>query len=211
MKKSGYEGECLLNIDPKPLLLVLSGPSGAGKDAVLTRLKEMGFPLEFIVTITTRPRRNSEKDNIDYHFVSGESFQKMIEAKELLEWAKVYGNWYGVPRQPVKQALAEGRDTILKVDIQGAATIKKILPQAVFIFLMPLSKEDLVTRLRERNSESASDLDLRLRTAEEEMEKLPIFDYAIVNKHGQIDQVISGIKAIITAEKLRVAPREYCL
>ena len=211
MKKSGYEGECLLNIDPKPLLLVLSGPSGAGKDAVLTRLKKMGFPLEFIVTVTTRPRRNSEKDNIDYHFVSGESFQKMIEAKELLEWAKVYGNWYGVPRQPVKQALAEGRDTILKVDIQGAATIKKILPQAVFIFLMPLLKEDLVTRLRERNSESASDLDLRLRTAEEEMKKLPIFDYAIVNKHGQIDQVISEIKAIITAEKLRVAPREYCL
>ena len=211
MKKSGYESAYLLNIDPKPLLLVLSGPSGAGKDAVLTRLKKMGFPLEFIVTVTTRPRRNSEKDNIDYHFVSGESFQKMIEAKELLEWAKVYGNWYGVPGQPVKQALAEGRDTILKVDIQGATTIKKILPQAVFIFLMPLSKEDLVTRLRERNSESASDLDLRLRTAEEEMKKLPIFDYAIVNKHGQIDQVILEVKAIITAEKLRVTPREYCL
>lgn len=211
MKISGYEGERLFNIDPKPLLLVLSGPSGAGKDAVLTRLKEMGFPLEFIVTVTTRPRRNSEKDNIDYHFVSGESFQKMIEAKELLEWAKVYGNWYGVPRQPVKQALAEGRDTILKIDIQGATTIKKILPQAVFIFLMPLSKEDLVTRLRQRNSESASDLDLRLRTVEEEIKKLPIFDYVIVNKHGQIDQVISEIKAIITAEKLRVTPREYYL
>ena len=211
MKKSGYESAYLLNIDPKPLLLVLSGPSGAGKDAVLTRLKEMGFPLEFIVTVTTRPRRNSEKDNIDYHFVSGESFQKMIEAKELLEWAKVYGNWYGVPGQPVKQALAEGRDTILKIDIQGATTIKKILPQAVFIFLMPLSKEDLVIRLRGRNSESASDLDLRLRTVEEEMKKLPIFDYAIVNKHGQIDQVILEVKAIITAEKLRVTPREYCL
>ncbi len=211
MKKSGYERECLLDIDPKPLLLVLSGPSGAGKDAVLTRLKELGLPLEFIVTVTTRPRRNSEKDNIDYHFVSGESFQEMIEAKELLEWAKVYGNWYGMPKQPVKQALAEGRDTILKVDIQGATTIKKILPQAVFIFLAPLSKEDLVTRLRERNSESASDLDLRLRTVEEEMKKLPIFDYVIVNKQGQIDQVISEIKAIITAEKLRVTPREYCL
>ncbi|MCJ7769410.1 MAG: guanylate kinase [Dehalococcoidales bacterium] len=211
MKKSGYESAYLLNIDPKPLLLVLSGPSGAGKDAVLTRLKEMGFPLEFIVTVTTRPRRNSEKDNIDYHFVSGESFQKMIEAKELLEWAKVYGNWYGVPGQPVKQALAEGRDTILKIDIQGATTIKKILPQAVFIFLMPLSKEDLVTRLRGRNSESASDLDLRLRTVEEEIKKLPIFDYVIVNKHGQIDQVILEVKAIITAEKLRVTPREYFL
>ena len=211
MKKSGYESECLLDIDPKPLLLVLSGPSGAGKDAVLTRLKELGLPLEFIVTATTRPRRNSEQDNIDYHFVSGESFQKMIEAKELLEWAKVYGNLYGVPRQPVKRALAEGRDTILKVDIQGAATIKKILPQAVFIFLTPLSKEDLTARLRERNSESTSDLDLRLKTVEEEMKKLPIFDYVVVNKQGKIDQVVSNIKAIIAAEKLRVAPREYCL
>ena len=211
MKKSGYKSECLLDINFKPLLLVLSGPSGAGKDAVLTRLKELGLPLDFIVTVTTRPRRNSEQDNIDYRFVSEESFQKMIEAKELLEWAKVYGNWYGVPRQPVKQALAEGRDTILKVDIQGATTIKKILPQAVFIFLTPLSKEDLAARLRERNSESASDLDLRLKTAKDEMKRLPMFDYVVVNKQGQIDQVISEIKAIITAEKLRVTPREYPL
>jgi guanylate kinase len=211
MKKSGYNSECLLDIDQKPLLLVLSGPSGAGKDAVLARLKETGFPIEFVVTVTTRPRRSSERDNIEYHFVSGESFQKMIEANELLEWAKVYGNLYGVPRQPVKQALAAGKDTLLKIDTQGAATIKKTLPQAVFIFLTPISKEDLATRLRGRNSESASDLDLRLKTVDEEMKKLPMFDYVVVNKHGQIDQVISDIKAIITAEKLRVTPREYHL
>jgi len=211
MKKSGYKRECLLDIDPKPLLLVLSGPSGAGKDAVLTRLKELGVPLEFIVTATTRPRRDSEQDNIDYRFVSAERFQKMIEANELLEWARVYGNLYGVPRQPVKRALAEGRDTILKVDIQGATAIKKILPQAVFIFLTPLSKEDLAARLRGRNSESASDLELRLKTAEEEMKKLPMFDYVVVNEQGQIDRVVSDIKAIIAAEKLRVTPREYNL
>jgi guanylate kinase len=211
MKKSGYKHKGLLDTDPKPLLLVLSGPSGAGKDAVLTRLKELGLPLEFIVTITTRPRRNSERDNIDYRFVSGESFRKMIEAKELLEWAEVYGNLYGVPRQAIKQALAEGKDTILKVDIQGAATIKKILPQAVFIFLTPLSKEDLVTRLRERDSESSSDLELRLKTAEEEMKRLPMFDYVVVNKQGQMDKVVSDIKAIIIAEKLRAAPRDYTL
>jgi guanylate kinase len=211
MKKSGYKHKGLLDTDPKPLLLVLSGPSGAGKDAVLTRLKELGLPLEFIVTITTRPRRNSERDNIDYRFVSGESFRKMIEAKELLEWAEVYGNLYGVPTQAVKQALAEGKDTILKVDIQGATTIKKILPQAVSIFLTPLSKEDLVTRLRERDSESSSDLELRLKTAEEEMKRLPMFDYVVVNKQGQMDKVVSDIKAIITAEKLRAAPRDYTL
>ena len=211
MKKSSYEGECLLNIDPKPLLLVLSGPSGAGKDAVLTRLKEMGFPLEFIVTITTRPRRNSEKDNIDYRFVSGENFQNMIEAKELLEWAKVYGNWYGVPRQPVKQALAEGRDTILKVDIQGAATIKRIAPQAIFIFVMPPTPEELSQRLRQRHTESSFDLALRLQTAEEEIKQLSLFDYVVYNREGEVDRAVSDIAAIITAEKCRVTPREIAL
>lgn len=208
MKKSGYKSECLLDIDPKPLLFVLSGPSGAGKDAVLNRLKKIGFPMEFIVTATTRPRRSGEKDNREYHFVSEESFRKMIEANELLEWAKVYGNWYGVPKQPVKQALAEGKDTILKIDTQGAVTIKKALPQAVFIFLTPLSKGDLAARLKGRNSETASDLELRLKTVEEEMKELPMFDYVVVNEHGQIDRVISDIKAIITTEKLRVTPRE---
>ena len=211
MKKSSYESQGRLNSAPEPLLLVLSGPSGAGKDAVLAGLKEQGFPFELIVTVTTRPRRNCEKDNIDYRFVTREAFQKMIEAEELLEWANVYGNWYGVPRQPVKQALAGGRDTVIKVDIQGAATIKKIIPQAVLVFLMPLSKEDLVTRLNQRNTESASDLDLRLRTAEEEIEKLSIFDYLVVNQQGQIDKVISEIKAIITAEKCRVTPRKITL
>jgi guanylate kinase len=211
MKKSGYESEGRLNSAPKPILLVISGPSGAGKDAVLTRLKEQGFPFEFITTVTTRPRRNSERDNIDYHFVTGKVFQKMVEGEELLEWANVYGNWYGVPRQPVKQALVGGKDTIIKVDIQGAATIKNILPQAVLIFLAPLSKDDLITRLNGRNTESASDLDLRLRTAEQEIEKLSMFDYLLVNKQGQIDKVISEIKAIITAEKCRVTPRKIAL
>jgi len=211
MKKSDCESEDLLNLATRPLLLVLSGPSGAGKDAVLTRLKELGLPLEFIVTVTTRPRRNSEKDNVDYHFISRESFQKMIEEKELLEWANVYGNWYGVPKQPVKQALDGGRDVLVKVDIQGATTIKKILPQAVFIFLTPPSKKELITRLKKRNTESASALALRLKTAEEEIEKLPMFDYVVVNKQGKIDRVVSEIKAIIVAEKLRVTPGEYCL
>jgi len=211
MKKSDCDSEDLLNLATRPLLLVLSGPSGAGKDAVLTRLKELGLPLEFIVTVTTRPRRNSEKDDVDYHFISRENFQKMIKEKELLEWANVYGNWYGVPKQPVKQALDRGRDVMVKVDIQGATTIKKVLPQAVFIFLAPPSKKELITRLKKRNTESASALALRLRTAEEEIEKLPMFDYVVVNKQGQIDRVVSEIKAIIVAEKLRVTPREYNL
>ncbi|GAI21813.1 unnamed protein product, partial [marine sediment metagenome] len=167
--------------------------------------------VEFITTVTTRPQRAREKNNVDYHFVSRESFQRMIENKELLEWANVYGNWYGVPKQPVKQALDKGRDIIVKVDIQGAATIKKILPQAVFIFFVPPSREELVTRLKQRHTESSFDLALRIKTAEEEIKQLPLFDYVVVNKRDEIDLAVSAIEAIITAEKCRVTPREISL
>ena len=197
--------------EERPLFIVLSGPSGIGKDAILARMKESDYPLEYITTVTTRPRRVKERDNVDYHFISTESFQGMISGNELLEWANVYGNWYGVPKGAVKQALDKGRDTIVKVDIQGAATIKKILPQAVFIFLMPASMEELALRLKQRHTESPSDLTLRTKTAEEEIKQLPLLDYIVVNKQDEIDLAVSEIKAIITAEKCRVAPREITL
>ena len=210
MKKTSHKSESPFSLPAKPLLIVLSGPSGAGKDAVLNRLKESGYPLEFITTVTTRPQRAIEK-NAAYHFVSEENFQRMMENKELLEWAKVYGNWYGVPKQPVRQALEKGRDILVKIDVQGAATIKKILPQAVFIFLMPPSREELARRLKDRHTESPLDADLRLKTAEEEIKQLPLFDYVVVNKQDEVDSAVSAIKAIITAEKRRVAPREISL
>ena len=147
MEKATYRSQALLNLPAKPLLIVLSGPSGVGKDAVLDGLKKTGYPLEYITTVTTRSQRAKERNDVDYHFVSTEKFQEMTKHEELLEWAKVYGNWYGIPRQPVKQALDQGRDTVVKVDVQGAATIKKILPQAVFIFLVPPSIEELAERL----------------------------------------------------------------
>jgi len=211
MKKPSPKSEPPFNLLSKPLFIVLSGPSGAGKDAVLSRMRKSGYPVEFITTVTTRPQRAREKNNVDYHFVSMESFQRMIENKELLEWANVYGNWYGVPKQPVKQALDKGRDIIVKVDIQGAATIKKILPQAVFIFFLPPSREELATRLKQRHTESHFDLALRLKTAEEEIKQLPLFDYVVVNKRDEIDLAVSAIEAIITAEKCRVTPREISL
>ena len=133
MKKSGYENDNLINFGNKPLLLILSGPSGAGKDSILSRMKELKIPLDFIVTITTRLKRPEEKDGIAYHFTSEKRFKNMISAGELLEWASVYGNWYGVPKEPVKQSLNKGQDVILKVDIQGVSTIKKIIPKAISI------------------------------------------------------------------------------
>lgn len=196
---------------PKPLLIVLSGPSGVGKDAILSRMRELNLPLAYITTVTTRPKRTSEKDRVDYHFVSPEKFQEMLQQGELLEWANVYGSWYGVPRKPVKQALDRGRDAIVKVDVQGAATIKRILPQAVFIFLMPPSLKELKLRLKQRHNESSFSLSVRLRTAEEEIKQVASFDYIVLNRRDEVDQAVSDIAAIITAEKCRVKPREIAL
>ncbi len=195
----------------KPLLLVLSGLSGVGKDAVLNGLRRSGSPLEFIVTLTTRTRRPNENDGVHYHFVSGTEFQEMIDGNQLLEWASVYGNRYGVPAEPVRQALKNGKDVVIKVDVQGAATIKKILPQAVLVFLATPSMEDLAQRLKQRRTETPSDLELRLKTAGEEMEKLPLFDYLVFNRQGELDRAVADIEAIITAEKCRVTPREISL
>jgi len=209
--KMSHEGHSLLSPSAKALLIVLSGLSGAGKDAVLTRLRKSSYPLEFIVTVTTRTRRPSERDGVHYRFVSRNEFQELIDRNELLEWANVYGNFYGVPKEPAKQALKSGKDVIVKVDVQGAATIKKILPQAVFIFLAPPSMEELVLRLKQRRTESPSDLELRLKTADEELEKLPIFDYLVFNRQDEIDRAAADIEAIIAAEKCRVTPRELTL
>ena len=197
----------MIGSSANPLLIVLSGPSGVGKDAVLDGIKKRGYPLHYAVTATTRPRRKRETHNVDYHFVSKAEFEKMIEKGELLEWANVYGNLYGVPKSEVQQAMDRGRDVIVKVDIQGAATIKKTVPQAVFIFLAPPSMEDLRKRLEQRKTESSIDLEVRMKAAEKEMNSLPMFDYAVVNHKDGIEQAISQIESIITAEKCRVKPR----
>ena len=178
-----------------------------GKDAVLARMKELGRPLHYVVTATTRSQRAEEKNGVDYHFLSQEEFQQMIDKGQLLEWAKVYGNYYGVPRDEITRALSKGIDAIAKVDVQGAASIKKTLPQAVFIFLMPPSMEDLELRLKQRHSESSNDLALRLEKAREEIKNLPLFDYVITSYQDKIDSIVSQIDAIVAAEKCRVEPR----
>ena len=204
MKKADHSSQPELDLPKRPLLIVLSGPSGVGKDAVLARMKESGPPINYVVTLTTRPQRANETNNSDYHFVSNEKFKQLLEDKRMLESANVYGNWYGVPREAVEQALEQGQDVMVKVDIQGAASIKKMLPQAITIFIKPPSMEELGQRLKERRTESPFDLALRLKTADEEMKQMSRFGYAVVNEWEKIDQAVAEIKAIITAEKYRV-------
>lgn len=190
-----------------PLLVVVSGPSGVGKDAALVGIKEARLPLHHVVTATTRPKRPGERDAIDYHFVSEKRFQQMVETHQFLEWAKVYGNYYGVLKKDVKEALDKGLDVIVKVDVQGAATIKRITPDAVLIFLMPPSKQELVNRLKQRHGQLDNELYSRLETAQEELECLPLFDYVIITQKDKLDVTVSEINAIVTAEKCRVQPR----
>lgn len=192
---------------PAPVLVILSGPSGVGKDAVLARMKQLSLPLEYITTITTRPIRKGEINGRDYHFSRKEDFRELLDQSELLEWAEVYGNYYGVPKAPVRESLKDGRDVIIKVDVQGAATIKKIAPEAVFIFLLPPSLEELTQRLSMRLTESPETLRKRLDTAPKELACLELFDYFVVNHDDRIDNAVDEISAIIKAEKARVHPR----
>jgi len=194
-----------------PLLIVISGPSGVGKDATLARMKESGLAFNCIVTTTTRQKRAGEKDGVDYHFLSEEQFHKMVKTRQFLEWAKVYDNYYGVPKKEIKEALKRGEDAIVKVDVQGAATIKKIMPDAVFIFLMPPSIEELTKRLKQRHSKLSAELKLRLDKAQEEIKKISLFDYVAVSHKDKLDLTVSQINAIITAERCRVKPRVVSL
>lgn len=194
-----------------PLLVVISGPSGVGKDATVDRMKESGLTFRHIVTATTRPKRTGEKDGVDYHFLSEEQFHKVVEAGQFLEWAKVYDNYYGVPKKEIKEALKKGKDVVVKVDVQGAATIRQILPDAVFIFLMPPSTEELAKRLKQRGSQISSESKLRLDKAQEEIKNLPLFDYVVISYKDKLDLIVSQINAIITAERCRVRPRVISL
>ncbi|HXX59342.1 MAG TPA: guanylate kinase [Dehalococcoidales bacterium] len=194
-----------------PLLIVISGPSGVGKDAVLNCLKATEPGMAFVTTLTTRPKRPMEIDCKDYTFVSVAKFEELLKAGELMENANVYGNWYGVPKQQIREALKAGKDCVVKVDVQGASTIKKLAPEGVFIFLMPPSLEELENRLRKRYTESAEQLKIRLATARSEIKKVRLFDYTVNNHNGCLDDAVADIKAIIKAEKCRVTHRYLIL
>ena len=196
---------------PEPLLVVISGPSGVGKDSVIRRMKERNLPFHFVVTATTRPPRPGERDGVDYFFVSREKFAEMIDQGELLEYALVYNDYKGIPKDQVRRALASGKDVVMRVDVQGAATVRRLVPEVVLIFLTTESEEELVRRLQKRKTESAEDLKLRIATARKELERLPEFDYVVVNREGKLEEAVETIIAIMTAEHHRIPHRKVTL
>lgn len=196
---------------PEPQLVVLSGPSGVGKDSALMRMRELGFPFHFVVTATDRPQRPGEIDGVDYHFVSTARFEQMIAEQELLEWARVYNDYKGIPKWDVRNALNSGRDVILRIDVQGVATLKKLAPDALTIFIAPSNFNDLRVRLRTRRTDSPNEIEERLAKAASEMEQIHLFDYVVVNPAAQLDTAVGQIRSIIFAEKQRVRPRRIQL
>jgi guanylate kinase len=196
---------------PSPLLIVISGPSGAGKDSILQRMKERNLPFHFVVTATTRPPRPNEVHGQHYFFVTKEEFARMIEQNELLEYAIVYGDYKGIPKQQVRQALASGQDVILRIDVQGAETIRKLVPEALLIFVTVESEEELVRRLKRRKTESPEELALRIATARKELQRVEAFDYVVVNEEDRLDEAVDTIAAIIVAEHHRVHHRRIRL
>lgn len=192
---------------PNPMLVVVSGPSGVGKSTIVAELARRHPQVVPIVTATTRPRRSGELDKVHYHFLSGEEFQQLRDRRGLLEHAMVHDHWYGTPIDQVRGILAAGRDAILTIDPQGARSVRELVPDALLIFIMPPSIEDLEERLERRGSEDGPARALRRRNAETEMAAAGDYDYAIVNQTDHPDDAVEQIWEIIQAEARRDPPR----
>jgi guanylate kinase len=196
---------------PTPLLIVISGPSGAGKDTVVQRMKERGMPFHFVVTATTRPKRPNETNGRDYFFVTKEEFARMIDENELFEYAIVYGDYKGPPKAQVREALASGQDVVMRLDVQGAETVRKLVPEALLIFITAENGQELERRLRERKTETPAELSIRIATARQELKRVEAFDYIVINSDDQLDETVDRISSIIDAEHHRVKPRKVSL
>ncbi len=177
----------------------------------MQRMKERGLPFHFVVTATTRPQRANEVHGRDYWFVSKDEFARMIDEDELIEHAIVYGDYKGIPKQQVREALASGMDVVMRVDVQGAESVRRMARQALMIFITTESEKDLVHRLETRKTETADSLALRIATARKELNRVEAFDYVIVNREFHLDETVDTIRAIIDAEHHRVHPRKVAL
>ncbi|NSW51873.1 MAG: guanylate kinase [Anaerolineae bacterium] len=191
--------------NPTPLLIVISGLSGAGKDAVVGKLKEKEFPFHFVVTATSRPPRPNEVNGVDYFFFTRDEFQAMIARGDLIEYALVYDQFKGVPKQQVEAALSSGKDVVMRVDYQGAKTIRSMYPDARLIFILPENPLEWLKRLVDRGEDSEEQLKIRLDTAQKEMEAARCyFDYVVINPEGKLDQAADMVISIINAEHHRI-------
>jgi len=194
---------------PGAMLVVISGPSGVGKDAILDVLRSLPGNRDhhYVVTCTTRGRRPGEVDGVSYHFLPAERFLALRDSGGLLEANEVHGNWYGTPRDQVVDALAEGRQAILKIDVQGADVVRARVPDALLIFVAPPSIKTLVTRLTSRATETAEELAVRQRNAAAEMARRKDYDYVVINETGQLERTAERISEIIALERARHAER----
>jgi guanylate kinase len=195
----------------EPLLIVISGPSGVGKDSVVERMAERNLPFHFVVTATTRPPREDEVHGVDYFFFTKDEFAEMIEQDELLEYAIVYNEFKGIPKTQVREALASGKDVVMRLDVQGAATIRELSPEALLIFLTTETEEELENRLKTRRTEEPEVLKLRIATARQELKQVVEFDYVVPNRDSRLDETVDNIEAIINAEHHRVNHRKVTL
>ena len=197
--------------EKSPLLIVISGPSGIGKDTVVQGLKARKLPFHFVITATSRAPRKREVEGVDYFFYTKEKFKEMIDAGEFLESAWVYTAYKGVPKSQVREALETGEDVVMRLDFQGAETVRKLCPDAILIFLTAKNKGEWLQRLKDRRSETEKELQVRIETAKAEYESLDIFDYIVVNEEDQLDHTLDVIESIISAEHHRVHPRKVQL
>src|SRR5258708_4869593 len=189
------------------LLFVLSAPSGTGKDTVINALAKRGINFHVVASVTTRAPRSGESEGNPYHFLSKEAFEEMIAQGELLEYANVHGNWYGQPIQSIRDNLRKRKDVLLKIDVQGAATVREKLQGAIFIFLVPGSIEELVQRLTSRQTESEEERNRRLDDARKELAQQEKYDYVVVNRQGHLQEAVDQLQAIMIAEHCRTHPR----
>jgi guanylate kinase len=186
---------------PAPLLVVLTGPSGAGKDAVLDELARRGHRFHRVITATTRAPRDNERDGIDYFFLEDAAFDELIASEGLLEWAQIYGHRSGVPKQQVLDRLADGLDVYVRTDVQGADSIKRLMPEAVRVFIAPSTFEELEERIRARGSDDEARVQRRLEAARGEMARQGEFEHVIVNVPKQLDATVDSLEKILRSER----------
>jgi guanylate kinase len=198
---------------PGALLVIISGPSGVGKDTIIDSLarRPRAPDYHYVVTCTTRAPRPGEVPGVSYHFLTPEEFRELLDNGELLEANEVHGHWYGTPRREVAWALAEGHDVILKIDVQGAQVVKERVPDALLVFIVPPSLEALFQRLRSRATETADELEIRQRNAAIELARQGDYDRVVVNETGEVERTAAEIEAIIEQEKRRNAGRRIHL